>query len=78
MPQGGLWPSKRFVRIVRLDADMTAAIARICDYKADGQQACLPAGRGRCSLRALARRLSPAAFRKLRSFFRLSVLAVRQ
>lgn len=69
MPQGGLWPcitkSKRSARTVRLDADMTADIARICDYKADGQQGCLPAGRGRCSLRALARRLNPAAFRKL-------------
>ena len=65
MPQGGLWPSKRSVRTVRLDADMTPDIARICGYKADEQQGCLPAGRGRCSLRALARRLNPAAFRKL-------------
>ena len=52
-------------RAVRLDADMTAPIASICGYEDDGQQACLPAGRGRCSLRALARRLNPAAFRKL-------------
>ena len=69
MPQE--WPcitkSKRSARTVRLDADMTADIARICGYKDNGQQACLPAVRGRCSLRAraLARRLNPATFRKL-------------
>ena len=72
MPQGGLWPcitrSKRSARTGHVDADaviMTADITRICGYKDNGQQACLPAGRGRCSLRALARRLNPAAFRKL-------------
>ena len=61
-------------------ADMTTDKARICGHKNDGQQACLPAGRGPGKmLPACARPPSESGHvPKALLIFPLSVLAVRQ